>query len=150
MFLEEIRDGLQIDIILHGRGQYNYFYSKKRLMQDMWKALKIRSLAHAQNAQTFHLMIIGFISIGWIYVEFTMGWHGNSCLCRLNEILSENLLNPFAIWRIFIVQIKSLIWWRKEHVHCQVLDSLLESTIEHFIRGRLPKSRQNLAFTYRS
>ncbi|KAL8517891.1 hypothetical protein ACS0TY_009270 [Phlomoides rotata] len=73
--MQEIKEGQVGDAGVHDWNNVIHFFSKKRLMKDAEKALvKMRSLGHAPNAQTFHSLVTGYAAIGGNYIEVAELW----------------------------------------------------------------------------
>ncbi|WRX09771.1 Pentatricopeptide repeat - like 10 [Theobroma cacao] len=106
--LQEIREGQKLDSGVHDWNNVIHFFCKKRLMQDAEKALmKMRSLGHAPNAQTFHSMVTGYAAIGGKYIEVTELWGemksiASSTSMKFDQELLDSLLYTFVRGGFFV------------------------------------------------
>ncbi|XP_040991809.1 pentatricopeptide repeat-containing protein At1g03100, mitochondrial [Juglans microcarpa x Juglans regia] len=106
--LQEIKGGQRIDSGVHDWNNVIHFFCKKRLMQDAEKALmKMRSLGHPPNAQTFHSMATGYAAIGGKYVEVTELWGemkslASSTSMKFDQELLDSVLYTFVRGAFFV------------------------------------------------
>ncbi|KAF5447669.1 hypothetical protein F2P56_033201 [Juglans regia] len=106
--LQEIKGGQRIDSGVHDWNNVIHFFCKKRLMQDAEKALmKMRSLGHPPNAQTFHSMATGYAAIGGKYVEVTELWGemkslASSASMKFDQELLDSVLYTFVRGAFFV------------------------------------------------
>ncbi|KAG2674665.1 hypothetical protein I3760_13G147900 [Carya illinoinensis] len=106
--LQEIKEGQRFDSGVHDWNNVIHFFCKKRLMQDAEKALmKMRSLGHPPNAQTFHSMATGYAAIGGKYVEVTELWGemkslASSASMKFDQELLDSVLYTFVRGAFFV------------------------------------------------
>ncbi|XP_021280423.1 pentatricopeptide repeat-containing protein At1g03100, mitochondrial [Herrania umbratica] len=106
--VQEIREGQKLDSGVHDWNNVIHFFCKKRLMQDAEKALmKMRSLGHVPNAQTFHSMVTGYAAIGGKYIEVTELWGemkslASSTSMKFDQELLDSLLYTFVRGGFFV------------------------------------------------